>query len=417
MIIFQSLLVSMTFISLVVLKDDEILPFGKWRDLTPQELDTWYSPFDLCMMNTSDYDKSPQLIKREHCSTASVKITATGVLGVCRVGMGSNKKECSAPYAGRKSYRKGIDGYTDASATPLIETFQRFSDTNTVLVLLGDSTMTQKRLALDCELQRESGPKMRINGTKGSKGVLPCHSQESVMMVQVIDKVTKKPAFVDVHGINMGPSSLTCLEGWSKGQKRPPEDNFEIARKILKDINFVNKKNMFIVANAGLWFNDRKQFSRSVDSMLNWLSDVASTPGFRNVVYWHETMAQHWPNELKNGYFDLALGKIHKEKMNDTKWKEDPVLYQVPGCCVNIEDKREEVDWRNSVIKQRIKEMDIKNVLIMPFADITKEVADMHVCSPHTTKQDCTHYCYWPLLWQYLWHSLAHYSKRLLEPS
>ncbi len=57
---------------------------------------------------------------------------------------------------------------------------------------------------------------------------------------------------------------------------------------ILRDINFVSKKNMFIVANAGLWFNDKKQFVRSVDPMLNWLSDVATTPGFRNIVYWHE---------------------------------------------------------------------------------------------------------------------------------
>ena len=43
--------------------------------------------------------------------------------------------------------------------------------------------------------------------------------------------------------------------------------------------------------------------------------------------------------------------------MNDTKWKENPVTYQVPGCCVDIEDKREELDWRNSIIKQRLKEM------------------------------------------------------------
>ena len=56
---------------------------------------------------------------------------------------------------------------------------------------------------------------------------------------------------------------------------------------------------------------------------------------------------------------------------------------------------REEVDWRNYIIKQRIQEMELKNIQIIPFAAITKEIADMHVCSPHTIKQDCTHYCYW----------------------
>ena len=84
--------------------DGGILTYGKWRDLTLQELDGWYSPFDNCMMNTTDFDKSPQHIKREYCSTASVKL-ASGEVGVCRVGMGSNKKECSSPYAGTYIHR------------------------------------------------------------------------------------------------------------------------------------------------------------------------------------------------------------------------------------------------------------------------------------------------------------------------
>ena len=106
------------------------LPHGPWRDLTQSELDAWYSPFDQCMMNSSDFDKSPQQIKRESCSSADVKIQ--GKIGYCRVGMGSNKKECSSPYSGRRTFRRGVDGFTDASATPLIEAFQRVS-TNTKL--------------------------------------------------------------------------------------------------------------------------------------------------------------------------------------------------------------------------------------------------------------------------------------------
>ena len=99
------------------------LPHGPWRDLTHSEMDAWYSPFDQCMMNTSDFDKSPQQIKREHCANADIKIA--GKMGFCRVGMGSNKKECSSPYSGRLSYRRGVGGFTDAAATPLIEAFQR----------------------------------------------------------------------------------------------------------------------------------------------------------------------------------------------------------------------------------------------------------------------------------------------------
>ena len=49
--------------------------------------------------------------------------------------------------------------------------------------------MTQKRLALDCELLREAGSKMRINSSSESRGILPCHSKSSVSMPQVTDKL------------------------------------------------------------------------------------------------------------------------------------------------------------------------------------------------------------------------------------
>ena len=42
----------------------------------------------------------------------------------------------------------------------------------------------------------------------------------------------------------------------------------------------------------------------------------------------------------------------------------------------------------------------------------TKDTADMHVCHP-LFKYDCTHYCYWPLLWQPLWHQLKERSAKL----
>ena len=46
-------------------------------------------------------------------------------------------------------------------------------------------------------------------------------------------------------------------------------------------------------------------------------------------------------------------------------------------------------DWRNAAVKKRIAEKEFTNIEIIPFADITKAAADMHVCSPHTAKQDC----------------------------
>jgi hypothetical protein len=200
--------------------------------------------------------------------------------------MGSNKKECSAPYSGRLSYRRGIDGYTDASSKPIIEAFKRFAETNTALVFLGDSTMTQKRNALECELLRENH-KMRINGTRSSRGVLPCHSKQSVFIPGI-------PTLVDVHGVSFGPSSINCRKEKDRKVTRP-EDFFEVAKGVLHSINFEEGKNMFVIANFGLWFNSKRYFQKTSSPSLRWLNDIPKIEQFKNRVFWHETMSEYHP--------------------------------------------------------------------------------------------------------------------------
>lgn len=56
-------------------------------------------------------------------------------------------------------------------------------------------------------------------------------------------------------------------------------------------------------------FNDELHLEHSIDASLRWLEGIATLPGFKNKVFWHETMSQHWPNPIKNGYFDVELGK------------------------------------------------------------------------------------------------------------
>ena len=53
---------------------------------------------------------------------------------------------------------------------------------------------------------------------------------------------------------------------------------------------------------------------------------------------------------MGSGYFDLEKGKAQKIAMNDPKWLDDPVAFHVPGCCVAIQNKSHELDWRNSVV-------------------------------------------------------------------
>jgi len=65
--------------------------------------------------------------------------------------------------------------------------------------------------------------------------------------------------------------------------------------------------------------------------------------------------------------------------------------------------------------KDTIIKNNLNNIKTIPFADITKGAADMHLCSPLAPKQDCTHYCYWPLLWQQFWHAIKKYAEELVK--
>ena len=128
---------------------------------------------------------------------------------------------------------------------------------------------------------------MKINGSKDSRGVLPCHSKQSVYLPGV-------PTLIDVHGISFGPSSLGCLRDPSNPNKKlgSPEDYYEVARKVLKEINYVEKKHMLVIANFGLWYNSKEHFKRSSSPALQWLNGLATLPGFKNKIYWHETMSK-----------------------------------------------------------------------------------------------------------------------------
>ena len=132
-------------------KDDN-KPEKVWIDLSTKEYDNWYSRTDRCMLKTEDRIQYPQVTKTDVCGNYSDNFRGLK----CSVGMGHKYSPCFGPYSSaRPSFRKGIMGYTNSSTKPLLETLVKLIDTNTSIVILGDSTLRQKLQALECELLRE----------------------------------------------------------------------------------------------------------------------------------------------------------------------------------------------------------------------------------------------------------------------
>jgi hypothetical protein len=254
-------------------------------------------------------------------------------------------------------------------------------------------------MALECELMRESNNQVKFD--KMISAILPCHALQRVELPGVL-----KP--VDVHGVSFGPSSLNCPD-IRPGAESSPHSLYQVAKRVIEKLNNEEKRNVFIVANMGLWYNDPQYLEETIVPVLDWLNTVASNKAFNNLIFWQETMSQHWPNNYGSGYFDKDLGFYHKRRVLDKlDENSDPMQFHVPGCCSVISNKSAELDWRNNIVKQKL--LNYPLIRLLPFADVTKEMADMHLCSPKSPKQDCTQYCYWPLLWQLFWHQLNQYS-------
>ena len=373
----------------------------EWRGLTDVELTQWYSKVDLCMLNQTEIVKFPGVIRREKCGWIR------GQQSVCGVGMGTIGEPCHSPYLGRTSYKKGVKGYSNASATPLLDAFHNLKQSNAVLLLVGDSTMRQKLQALECEIRRENR-NIRVDGW--FRAVLPCHTKLKITFPD--------GNFTEVHGLSIGPNSANCLVG-GLGKDAPYDGIFENAEHFVRGINFNQSKSVLIVANAGLWYNSEAKFSYAMPGVLQWLHNVQRIKNASNIVAWHETMSQHWESLTGNGYYFKEISdRIEYLWLNGSinLFNMTPHEVHVPTCCHKISNYTESADWRNYIIKQFIRSNTqySNDILYFPFADATRETPDMHTCHLKY-KHDCTHYCFWPLLYQPLWNQIKKASDNLLH--
>lgn len=373
-----------------------------WRDLTDAEMEEWYSPVDRCVLESSNRFTSAQEIRR-NCSHLGI-----GSWRGCAVGMGSNNFPCYPPFeSARKSFKRGVEGYTNHSHTPLVNALRSLSMSGSALVLLGDSTMRQKLSALRCELMREDHGSW-IDGNL--RGILPCHTNLTIYF-------DGGKHAVRVHGISVGPNSVLCLKGGVG--KRHPHGIFENARDVIRRINEEDERSALVLANLGLWYNDDNLFQRVIPDVLEWLHNV--TMSHDNTVRWHETMAQHWENLIGSGYYYRPASE-ERERTWEAKGIDYNVIktedFQVPNCCTPISNLTKGNDWRNEMVVDYLAEMQGQNrgqdIKITPFSDVTRPAADLHICHP-TYKFDCTHYCYTPLLWQPMYYDIeeiAQYHKQ-----
>ena len=140
--------------------------------------------------------------------------------------------------------------------------------------------------------------------------------------------------------------------------------------------HFETSKFLYILINFGVHYNNLEIFSKTLASVLPALDEYASHPNI--VVSWMQSFPQHW--NTSNGYWD---------------GKKTP--------CVPIKDTSFKADWRNFLVEETIRNMSLTNIHIIRHRE---QFIQLHKLHTFGDNNDCTHYCWSPLLYQFLFKSL-----------
>lgn len=240
-------------------------------------------------------------------------------------------------------------------------------------------------------------------GKKSSTKPLPAKPEDSPSNITFFDSASLKKDFdtglsiidyqlaTDASSSSVETNSTTHSHGLS------------IIQEIIDSILSRNHS-VAVIANAGVWYNSRERFRKELPEFLGWLNGLAKDS--RNVVLYRETAAQHW-NHTSFGYYDLEY--MQEQATNGTCV---PIADATPGksrCIVGGSRLPDlvlptELDWRNIDVLHAIENENLQHIRMIPFHKATMPLHDMHPTSSES--EDCTHFCYFPQMWQPVWYAL-----------
>lgn len=356
-----------------------------------QNLTTWYRGFDLCMLSNRTNNTVESIM--QHCESEATARGETLLPMRCRAGNSwpSKGEFCSSediPFAHRKNLQRAIIGYDDPSAQPLRNFFQGLANERSALLLIGDSVMQQFYGATACELERE--------------GIWtdPSHFQDtdSIKYVEMevtnpaAERVGAAPRDSKTHAVRIKflPIYHFVNGRWDRIANASMHN---LKTNVEEIVNGNTYDGLTILLNMGLHYVSnpvahftREDYISQMTECLSYLNGlVLQHPKKKIRVLWRETSAQHFPTP--NGY-----------------WPGVRYAASMKLRCSAIADNSTAADWRNSDVRDIIRNKKLSQVEIIPFYNVTLPLWTSHV-NGHL--RDCTHFCWSPMLYQSLFHSLA----------
>lgn len=229
----------------------------------------------------------------------------------------------------------------------------------TLRLLVGDQVSKQNQESLVCEALRVDTDGFTVSGSL------------DLGLREIISNVT----------LHWGRDSSRQLTVYFIRASRLSAHKRSIIRTYVDEIS-AHYRGLVLVASLGLGYSSRERFRADVQPLLVYLHALGADQ--RHVVLYRETSRQHW-NASVNGYLP-SDSSVASGSSSDLQ-------------CGPLEDASYDSDWRNKDVRNHIANDKLSNVHVIPFRDITAPLFNMHA-------SDCTQFCYFPQLWQIVFHHM-----------
>lgn len=277
---------------------------------------------------------------------------------------------------------------TQPDVTKLTNLFIHLNNSNTALVLLGDSLMRNTLASLYCILLTENrdkivkvSPPLEKIQWGASHNVLTLETLKGNIIFTLDVYYFAVWSNFDDHTIKWFNTSMIEI-----AQKNP-------------------LKRFFITANIGLHEHNELSMFKHLSSILMWAKNFVTSSNNTHKFIYRETSSQHY--ESPTGYFDF-----HQRNL----WRNGTIPY--PTCAPNQEVGTTN-DWRVTAERRALDLFHIDAKHIVPFRNMSAPYFEMHAASSyfsvlydkkveHSRRnlEDCTHFKQGEVLLRYLWYEL-----------
>jgi hypothetical protein len=360
--------------------------------LPSSKLDDWYHPLDQCLL-ADDRNVSIDIITNDCLK----KIGSTDPIRPirCRVGntWPSRSSYCDPtdiPFRKREHLLSSLSGYDLPERKVLNEFFLELGKHQGMFLMIGDSVMQQFFSAIACELERENvwtDPNYFTN-------------TDETRVVQY-PNISAYPIGTTQRAVSHAVATLKFLPIYHLVNGRydkVPQAALQHLKTAVKH-SLTLHSTVIILANMGLHYVDnpvtgftKKDYFDQMTIVLKYFQQIViEHPQHLIRIVWRETTAQHFPTP--NGY-----------------WPGVRYAQSMKLSCVPILDPSPHSDWRNRIIEQIILQNNLFHIQILRFYNITLPLWSSH---PNGNLRDCTHFCWFPMLYQPIFHYLAELVNKL----